>query len=147
MQHGDLSSKPVPRHVVVFENAIGYLPDDQRAQWRRLSKAGRWDDVARLFVLDQMMLRAINDMTHRHSAQVDVVTYCGPAAFARALERLFDREHVPVRIVFASTPERMARRIAYEADIVSVYDGNEGHALVYGPKGRYLQHHRQLLGG
>lgn len=147
MQHGDLSSAPVPRHVIVWENAIGFLPDESRAQWRKLSKAGRWDDVAGLFVLDQMMLRAINDMTHRFGAQVDVVTYCGPQAFARALERLFDREHVPVRITFASTPERMARRIAYEADIVSVYDGNPGHGLVYGPKGVYLQHHRQLLGG
>lgn len=147
MKNGDLSSHAVPRIIVVFENAIGFLPDDRRDDWRRLSKAGRWDDVVSLFELDQMMLRRITWLCFHRSITIDVVTYCGPEEFARALERLFDREHVPVSIVQASNPERLARRTSCEPDIVAIYDGNAHHQLVYGRKGVYLSHHSQLLGG
>lgn len=146
MRGNDLGNTPVPRLVIVFENAIGYLPDDRREEWRRLSRARQWDDVARLFVLDPMMLRKITDLTHRFSVSVDVVTYCGPESFAEALARLLDRENVPVRIVFSSTPERMSRATSYEPDIAAIYDGNEAHRLVYGRRGVYLTHHNQLGG-
>ena len=146
MQNGDLSSRAVPRVVIVFENAIGYLPDDRRAEWRKLSRAGKWDDVAGLFDLDTIMLRKITWLAFRKSMTIDVVTFCGPAAFARALERLFDREHVPISIVQATNPERLARRTSFEPDIVAIYDANEQHRLVYGPKGVYLTDHRQLGG-
>ena len=146
MRGNDLGNTPVPRIVVVFENAIGYLPEEKRAEWRRLSRARQWDDVARLFVLDQMMLRKITDLTYRFSVSVDVVTYCGPEEFAEALARLLDRENVPVRIVFASTPERMARTTSYEPDIRAVYDANPENALVYGRKGVHLTSFHQLGG-
>jgi hypothetical protein len=147
LKNGDLSNRAVPRIVVVFENAIGFLPDDRRDEWRKLSKAGQWDDVVSLFELDHMMLRKIAWLCFHRSITIDVVTFCGPEAFARALERLFDREHVPVSIVQASNPERLARRTSFEHDIVAIYDGNAHHRLVYGRKGVYLTDHRQLLGG
>ncbi len=146
MRGGDLGNTPVPRIVIVFENAIGYLPNDRRAEWRKLAKRGRWDDVATLFDLDQLMLRKISDLTFRHDVSVDVVTYCGPSGFARALERLFERENVPVRIVQATTPERMARRTSFEHDIVTIFDANIEHGMVYGPKGVILTDYRQLGG-
>ena len=146
MRGGDLGNTPVPRIVIVFENAIGYLPDDRREEWRALSKAGKWHAVARLFELDQIMLRKISDLTFRFDVSVDVVTYCGPSGFARALERLFERENVPVRIVTATTPERMARRTSFEPDIQAIYDANAEHRMVYGPKGVYLADYRQLGG-
>jgi hypothetical protein len=146
MRHGDLDNTPVPRIVVVWENALGYLPEDRRDQWRELSRAGDWDAVARLFVLDQLMLRKITDLTYRFSVSIDIVTYCGPEAFAEALARLLDRENVPVRIVFASQPERMARATSFEPDIMAVYDANPEHALVYGRKGVHLTSFRQLGG-
>ena len=146
MRGNDLGNTPVPRLVVVFENGIGYLPDDRRDQWRELKAARDWDGMARLFELDQMMLRKITDLTYRFSVSVDVVTYCGPEPFAEALARVLDRENVPVRIVFSSTPERMARRTSYEPDIVAVYDANPGHVLAYGRKGVRLEDYRQLGG-
>lgn len=146
MRGNDLGNTPVPRLVIVFENAVGYLPEDRRDEWRRLSRARQWDDVARLFVLDQLMLRKITDLTHRFSVSVDIVTYCGPESFAEALARLLDRENVPVRIVFSSTPERMARRTSYEPDIRAVYDANPEHVMVYGRKGVHLTHFNQLGG-
>lgn len=146
MRGGDLDNSPVPRLVVVFENALGYLPDQRRGRWRELKTARDWDGLARLFDLDQMMLRKITDLTYRFSVSVDVVTYCGPEAFAEALARLLDRENVPVRIVFSSTPERMARRTSYEPDIIGIYDANEQHSMAYGPKGVYLTWYQQLGG-
>lgn len=146
MRNGDLANVPVPRIVVVWENAIGYLPDHRRERWRELKKARDWDGLVRLFELDQLMLRTITDLTYRFSVSVDVVTYSGPEPFADALARLLDRENVPVRIVFSSTPERMARRTSYEPDIVAVYDANAEHSLAYGRKGVHLTHHSQLGG-
>lgn len=146
MRNGDLDNTPVPRVVIVFENAIGFLPDDRRDDWRQLSRGRQWDAVARLFVLDPMMLRKITDLSWRFSVNIDVVTYCGPEGFAEALARLFDRENVHVRVVFSSTPERMARTTSYEPDIMAVYDANAEHALVYGRKGVHLTSFRQLGG-
>lgn len=147
LEHGNLGNRAVPRVIVVFENAIGFLPDDRRDEWRELSRAGRWDDVVSLFELDLMMLRRITWLCFHKSITIDVVTFCGPEAFARALERLFDREHVPVSIVQSSNPERLSRRTSVEPDIVAIYDGNQAHQLVYGRKGVYLTDHSQLLGG
>ena len=146
MRGNDLDNIPVPRVVIVFENAIGYLPDAVRGEWRKLARQGKWDAVAGLFELDQIMLRKISDLTFRFDVSIDVVTYCGPEAFARALERLFERENVPVRIVQATTPERMARRTSFEPDIRAIYDANREHAMVYGPKGVVLEDYRQLGG-
>lgn len=146
MRGNDLGNTPVPRVVIVFENAIGYLPDGVRDEWRKLAAEGRWNAVARLFELDHLMLRKISDLTFRHDVSVDVVTYCGPSGFARALEKLFERENVPVRIVTATTPERMARRTSFEPDIRAVYDANREHAMVYGRKGVLLEDYRQLGG-
>ena len=146
MRNGDLGNSPVPRIVIVFENAIGFLPDDKRAEWKRLSQEGKWHAVARLFELDQLMLRKISDLTFRFDISVDVVTYCGPSGFARALERVFERENVPVRIVQSTTPERMARRTSFEPDIRAIFDANPDHQLVYGRKGVYLTDWRQLGG-
>lgn len=146
MRGNDLANSPVPRVIIVFENAIGFLPDSRRDEWKKLSKQGKWSEVARLFELDQILLRKITWLTHRYSMSIDVVTFCGPAAFARALERLFAFENVPIRIVQATTPERLARKTSFEPDIVSIYDGNPEHQLVYGKKGVYLTDHRQLGG-
>ena len=124
MQNGNLANRAVPRLVIVWENGIGYLPDDRRAEWRKLSRAGKWDDVAALFELDSLMLRKITWLSFHKAMTIDVVTFCGPDAFARALERLFDREHVPVSIVQSTNPERLARRTSFEPDIAAIYDGN-----------------------
>lgn len=146
MQGNDLGNTPTPRIVICFENALGYLPDRSRDRWREMKAARDWDGMARLFELDQMLLRKITDLTYRFSVSVDVVTYCGPEPLADALARLLDRENVPVRYVFSSTPERMARRTSYEPDIIAIYDANEEHALAYGRKGVYLTRYQQLGG-
>lgn len=146
MRGNDLANTPVPRVIIVFENAIGFLPDTRREAWRRLSRAGDWHAVARLFELNEILLRKITWMTHRYSMAVDVATFCGPAAFAAALSDLFDEENVPIRIVQATTPERLARKTSFEPDITTIYDGNPEHCLVYGRKGVYLTDHRQLGG-
>lgn len=146
MQGGNLSNATVPRIVLVFENALGFLADDKRADWYRLVKRGRWQDAAHLWDLNDLMLRKIVDLTIRHSVSIDVVTYCGPQEFVDELTRIFDGEDLPVRRVTCSTPERMARRLSFAPDIVAVYDANPGHQLVYGPKGVYLTSVHQLGG-
>ena len=146
MRNGDLDNTPVGRICIVFENAIGYLPEKNRAAWRKHARKGNWDDALDLFDLDPIMLRKITDLTFRLDISVDVVTYCGPAAFARALERMFERENVPVRIVQSTTVERMARRTSFEPDIAAIFDANPEHALAYGRKGVMLEDYWQLGG-
>ena len=119
----------------MFENALGYLPDSARPQWRKLARRGKWDDAARLFELDPLMMRQVAWLTHAKSMWIDVVTYCGPADFAAALARRFDEENLPVRRVFSSTAERMARTTSYEPDIVAVYDGQPRACARVWPQG------------
>lgn len=144
MQGGNLANDPVPRLVIVFENGLGFLPDSNRDAWRKAARRERWRDALACFELDPLMLRMVVDLTYRFSVSIDVVTYCGPDQFAVELAGLLDRENVPVRVVTASSPEQVARSLAYQPDVVRIYDGNEGHAWAYGRKGVYLTSHTQL---
>lgn len=138
MLNGDLSNKVTPRLVLVFEGALGFLAAGNIQVYNRFGTAGKWELAAACWDLNDLMCRKIWDVTYRQSFQLEVVTYAGPGEFASALQDRFDEESLPVSRTVASTPARMARRLAYAPDIAAVYDANREHALVYGSKGRYL---------
>lgn len=138
MLNGDLSNVVVPRLVLVFEGALGFLPPDRVEQYNKLGSAGHWDQAARCWDLNELMMRKIWDVVWRQSFQLEVVTYAGPQNLAESLQERFDEENLPVSRTLASTPDRMARRLAYAPDIAVVYDSNAEHAFTYGGKGRYL---------
>jgi hypothetical protein len=141
MQGGDISNEVVPRLVVAFEGMLGVLPEKPenyvtelvaRKFGRRARQAKRIVDA---YDINDALARVIWDTTWRHRYTVDVVTYLGEDA-VEALEARLDVEGLPIGRVWATTPERLSRRLPYMPDVAAVFD-NENH-LLYGSKGRML---------
>jgi hypothetical protein len=99
---------------------------------RRARMAQRTVDA---YEINDALARVIWDTTWRHRYTVDVVTYLGEDAVA-PLEARLDVEGLPIGRVWATTPDRLARRLPYMPDVAAVFD-NEHH-LIYGSKGRML---------
>lgn len=141
MERGDISNEVVPRLVVAFEGMLGILPEKPKERtlltWPR--RAGKRQAQAKRTVdaydINDALARVIWDTTWRHKYSVDVVTYLGDDA-VEALEARLDAEGLPIGRVWATTPERLARRLPYMPDVAAVFD-NEHH-LIYGSKGRTL---------
>lgn len=138
MKNGDLSNVVVPRLVLVFEGALGFLPADRMLEYNTLGSRGDWWRAARCWDLNELMMQKIWDVVFRQSFQLEVVTYAGPDELAEALQVRFDEENLPISRTLASTPARMARRLAYAPDIAAVYDADRDNAFKYGGKGRLL---------
>lgn len=144
MQHGDLSNVVTPRIVLVFEGALGFLPEDKVERYNALGSADRWYDAAHLWDFNQLMMKKILDLTYRQAVEIEIITYAGPQAFADELEERFGHEGLPIRRTLASAPDIMARRVSYAPDIAFIYDANRETAYMYGKKGRYLRAVHQL---
>lgn len=141
MQGGDISNEVVPRLVIAYEGMLGLLPEKPdryvtelvaRKFGRRARMAQRTVDA---YEINDALARVIWDTTWRHRYTVDVVTYLGEDAVA-PLEARLDVEGLPIGRVWATTPDRLARRLPYMPDVAAVFD-NENH-LIYGSKGRML---------
>jgi hypothetical protein len=141
MQGGDISNEVVPRLVIAYEGMLGLLPEKPdkyvtelvaRKFGRRARMAQRTVDA---YEINDALARVIWDTTWRHRYTVDVVTYLGEDAVA-PLEARLDVEGLPIGRVWATTPDRLARRLPYMPDVAAVFD-NEHH-LIYGSKGRML---------
>jgi hypothetical protein len=138
--HGDLSNVVTARLVLVYEGALGFLPEDKVDRYNALGTAGRWYDAARCWEFDELMMRKIIDVTYaRASYQVELVTYAGPGEFAAEVYERCGEEGLPVSRVTASTAEVMARRLAYAQDIACVYDASPQTAFMYGQRGKLLR--------
>jgi hypothetical protein len=83
------------------------------------------------------MVRRILWLFHKKDVHIEIVTYLGDE-FAEALADWLDDEQVPVSRVWSTTPERLARGIAYMPDLHTVYDPEASRWLSYGSKGKYL---------
>jgi hypothetical protein len=141
MQGGDISNEVVPRLVIAYEGMLGVLPEKPekyvtelvaRKFGRRARQAKRTVDA---YEINDALARVIWDTVWRFKYSVDVVTYLGDDA-VEPLEARLDAEGLPIGRVWATTPERLARRLPYMPDVAAIFD-NEHH-LIYGSKGRAL---------
>jgi len=143
MQHGDISNESAPRILLVFEGAVGFLPDIKVKDYQRAVRRHAWDDAVSCWELSEPILRRILDLVLRRNLAVEVVTFISQP-FADVLAARLDEEDVPVRRVWYSTPGRLSRRLAYMPDVAAVYDPDEAHVFTYGSKGRVLVDPNQL---
>lgn len=143
MRFGQLDNTPSPRIVIVFEGAIGRVPEEREKDYAKAVARGRWFEAISCFDLSDIMLRKLLDISWRLNLNVNVVTWLGEEA-AIAIEFLLERENIPVRGCFASTPLRLARDLPYNPDIVAVYDPDPAHVFTYGSKGILLEDPNQI---
>jgi hypothetical protein len=144
LKGNDLSNVVTPRLVLVFEGALGFLPEARVRDFNYHGSRGNWRLAWQEWELDDLAMRKIWDVTFRQSFQLEVVTYVAPEEGAPALAERLEEESLPITRVTASTPARMARRLAYAPDVAYVYDANRENAFKYGSRGGYLRSIHQL---
>lgn len=137
MKHGDLSNKTAPKLVVVFEGAVAILPHENEKHFEKFVKKNDWWSAINCYELQDLMMRKLLDLTYRENFNVIMMTWMGKEA-AEAIDALMDEENIPVHQVSYSTPERLARDLSYNPDIIAVYDPDRDHQMTYGAKGVYL---------
>ena len=140
MKNGQLSNEQVPHVLLVFEGALGFLDKDDIVPFRRAIYKERYTDAAYLWKFSPLMCRKIWDVTHRQNVLLEVVTFVSEQEeYVAALEwRVQSEEELPVRKVWATTPEKLGRRLSYMVEVSTVYTPSEKHASLIGPKAKLL---------
>lgn len=143
MRYGDLSSKVVPRLIVVFEGAVGILPENKKKAYDKCVKKVFWADAIDLFEINENVAGRIVWLMVKKDVSISLVTWM-PVDAADAIEDRMNEENIPVRGCFSATPQILARQLAYKPDVVTVYDPDPAHILTYGSKGVYLTSAAQI---
>lgn len=143
MKGGDLSNLSVPHLVVVYEWGLTNFTNGAEAWYDKLVKKGDWTQAIYCWEFKETMMRKIMDLTYRQNFNINIVTWMGDDA-ADAITEQMNEENIPVRGCFASTPQRLARSLPYNPQILCVYDPDPANVLVYGSKGVVLKTPEQL---
>lgn len=146
MRHGDLSNEVVPRLVLVFEGALGFISLENRRKFDRDIRREHWDDAASRWEINPLMAAKIWDVTRRLSFTLDVVTFASESpAYEGALYRRLDiHEELPIHGVIATTEVKFERRIAHTPDLARVYDPEAMRSMRWGGKGYHITDVNQL---
>jgi len=145
MLGGDLSNRTAPRVLITFEGLIGHLPEDKVPDYEKYVAESRWDEVIYQFQFNSDVLNRILYLTWTSDYNFHVVTWF-PKEAATAIERKLDELSIPVRSVFSTTPEKLAKMLVNNPDIVTVYDTVHQHVLTFGSKAK-LVHSASDIGG
>lgn len=138
MRGNDLSSRVLPRDVLVWEGLLGLLPDVKiRAQEARYRKKEKWAEAVACYEINELLARKVWDLVGRLTMELELLTYHGPE-FAGALESRIEREALPFSRVWSEQPNRLDRSLALQMDIRTIYHADAEHRFLYGGKGRVL---------
>jgi hypothetical protein len=143
MERGNLSNVVMPRLLIVFEGAIGTLPGESVKAAEKLARKGKWGEVAGMYVLDKLIMAQMLRVVRNFGMNLDIVTWLG-YDMAQEVERRMDEENIPVHGVFTSTPDMLARELAYMPDVAWVYDPDPSHVFTFGRRGVLLKSAAQI---
>ena len=137
MRFGDLSNVSSPRIYVVFDDAIGTLPEDAQ-EFYELVEERRFKEAVDLFTIDTSILNKINYLAVRKGINVYLVTWMGQS-IAGEIEEFLDELMIPIRGVISTTPNQLGRTTAQDETIIGIFDPDPENMLKYGAKGVILK--------
>lgn len=140
MLDNDISNEISPRFMFQWEGLIArYVePDPYRKilhSWPR--KAGKATYQINQFEFDGRMVAHLWDIQWRSRYSIDIVSFLGDWA-EEPIKRRLDDAHIPYANFIMTTPERLARELAYMPHIYAVYFGDPNLALTFGGRGRHV---------
>jgi len=141
--NGDLSNEISPRVLIVFEGLIGWLPPEKVDEYVKHKDAGHWNSAISCFTINNQVLNKILYLTWKSNYNIHVVTWF-PEAAAETIQEKLEMFSIPVRSVFSSSPEALAKMLVYNPDIVAVYDTVPQHVLTFGSKAKLITDINQI---
>lgn len=142
MLYGDLSNKPEPKILIVFEGLVGLLPAENEKSFKKALSRGNWPKAASYWTLNEMALRKILDLQWRRNLNIEIVSFSAED-LAAEFELLLENAGVGVK-VWHSSPEYLARKSEYMPDVIAMYDADSSRQFTYGRKGRIITGISQL---
>lgn len=141
MKNGELSNKQVPHVLLVFEGTLGHLDKDDVIPFREHLYRERYTEAAYLWQFNDRVCRQVCDLVFRNDVLLEVITFtCMEDEYLDALAyRIQEEEDLPVRKVWATRPEKLARTLSYLPEVAAVYTPTGEHASLFGPKGRHVR--------
>lgn len=135
MQGGDISNEVAPRLLFVFEGTLATVPSKTAEAKEKLQcRLKRWAAAAELWEISEQASILLWDVAWRYNFRFDIVTY-KPAGFARALKDRLDEEGLPAAKVWHSSPQLLAKKLAFMPDVAYVYDSDPTRLFTYGGRG------------
>ena len=123
---------------MVWEGLLGLLPDVKvQAIEAKFRKRKKWDEAVSCYEVNELLARKVWDITWRGFLQLDLITFLGND-FAKALESRMERENMPFSRVWATEPNVLARSIALQPDIRTIYVADPAQQFTFGGKGQVL---------
>lgn len=137
MQNGDLSNRTAPRVLIVFEGLIGHLPEENIDDYTKYVNEERWDEAVHQFNLNNSVLNRVLYLTWSSDYNFHVVTWF-PKEAGDAIQNRLEELSIPIRSVMSTTPEKLAKILVNNPDIVTVYDVVHQHVLTFGSKAKLV---------
>lgn len=134
MKGNDLSNVVASRIIVVFEGLLGWLDAGKVDEYTKHVAEEHWNSAVSCFTFNNDVINRILYLTWKSNYNIHVVTWFPQQAADVIADRL-DSLSIPVRSVFSSTPEDMAKMLVYNNDITCIYDPVPQHVLTFGSKG------------
>lgn len=140
MQGGDIAIPVSQRILIIFDGFVAKPPSKpkEKAQYKLAVRLHNWRRAFDLWSIHPLGVAHLNDLHYRWSLRFDLVTW-QPMQFAAEIERWVEAMNIPVAHVHYSTPEKLAREIAYMPDVVKVFDPDPSHRWRYGSRGRVVE--------
>lgn len=142
MEGGDIDNRTGSTVVVVFDDLIGQRvarapePDS----WAK--KIIKWPmhtpgqpEVIVNYQLDQTVVGAINRLAMTTDVVVEIAVF---GADVEAVGEALDDAQLIYRTIAHTSPEHLARSLAYAPNVSAVYHSYPAHSLTYGPRGRLV---------
>lgn len=141
MQRGQLDNKSMPRMIVVFEGAIGVLPEANAKRHGKYIAKRQWWRAVDCYEIIEGYTKKILDLGWRLNYNINIVTWMSEEA-AEAIEDKLS--FLPVRGCFYSSPQQLAMDLPFNPEIIRIYDPDPAHVFTYGGKGVVLTSPHQL---
>jgi hypothetical protein len=138
MQNGDISNQVAPRIVLVFENLLGSIPKEKTRKHYWAMKRHAWTAAANCWDLDKWTLAKMWDLTYRHKASIDVVTYLREEEAEKIYTRL-DARGYPIANWWVTDLDGCLHDIITNPSVMAIVDATPGRAWTYGRKGASLE--------
>lgn len=135
MRKGDISARPAPRLLFVWEGLIAHLPESEVKAWERERRKKRYAQGLKRWVTDSTMIAQMWRVAWNYDFGIDVVSYLDEG-FENTLRVRLDAENAPVGNVLVTTPERLIREMP--PNIGRVFDPDPSRVLHYGSIGRIV---------
>jgi hypothetical protein len=144
MERGNLASGTCPRIGIIWEGAIAVCTDTKR--FAKLAAKQRFNEGLSYWQPVELVVRKLLWLYHKKSVNLEVITFLPieDGDFEAELGLWLDRQGIPVYGIMQTTPEWLARQIAYMPDLVKIYDPAPERWAMYGGKGEYLDKVEQL---